>query len=125
MRKIKTKKIALFALLTAVIVASAWISVIMPSGVNLAFTLFGVCLCGFLLGVKGAIAATGTYILLGAVGLPVFSAFSAGVGVLVGPSGGFLWGFILAAALCGAAKGVNKKTFKYLLMVLADRKSVV
>ena len=41
------------------------------------------------------------YIVLGAVGLPVFSGFGSGIGVLFGPTGGFLWGFPVLAALCG------------------------
>lgn len=43
-----------------------------------------------------------TYILLGAIGLPVFSSMRGGIGVLAGPTGGFLWGFILGA-ICAFA----------------------
>lgn len=119
MNKLKIKKTALAALFTAVIAACAWISVITPFGINLAFTLFGVCLSGFVLGVSGGIAATVCYIFIGSFGLPVFSAFSGGMGVLFGASGGFLWGFIIAALLCGIAKNKTNKLVKYFLMIFA------
>ncbi len=119
MNKLKIKKTALTALFTAVIAACSWISVPTPFGVNLAFTLFGVCLSGFVLGVSGAVAATVCYVLIGAIGLPVFSSFSGGMGVLLGHSGGFLWGFMITAALCGVAKSINQKAIKYFLMILA------
>lgn len=119
MNKIKVKKIALYALFTAVITACAWISVSTPFGVNLSFSLFGVCLAAFCLGVKGGIAATATYILLGAAGLPVFSQFTCGIGVLFGASGGFIFGFLIVAILCGIAKNSKTKVTRYLLAVTA------
>ena len=42
-----------------------------------------------------ACAAVGVYLLLGALGLPVFSGFGSGIASIVGPTGGFLWGFLL------------------------------
>ena len=42
------------------------------------------------------------YVVLGAVGLPVFAGFNGGIGALAGPTGGFLWGFVLGCALAGA-----------------------
>lgn len=119
MKKIKIKNLALSALLTAVIAVTAWVSVPTPLGVNLAFTIFGVSIAGFLLGVKGALASTVTYIALGAAGLPIFSFFSGGAGVLLGPSGGFIWGFLAVAILCGLAKNIEKSALKYLLMTLS------
>lgn len=52
-----------------------------------------------ILGGRGAVSAVGLYLLVGALGLPVFSGFSGGVGQLIGPTGGFLWGFLLGTAL--------------------------
>ena len=66
MKNKKIKNLALSALLTAIIAVTAWVSVPTPFGVNLAFTVFGVSIAAFLLGVKGALAATITYIALGA-----------------------------------------------------------
>lgn len=119
MKKARIKKIALCALFTAVITACAWLSIPTPFGINLAFTLFGISLAGFLLGVKGATAAVAVYIALGAAGLPVFSNFTGGIGILFGVSGGFLWGFLLTAVLCGIASKASKKLLKYTFMILS------
>ena len=119
MRKAKIKKIAVTAIFTAVIAASSWISVFTPFGINLTLQIFAVCLAGFVLGAKWGMAATTAYIAIGAAGLPVFSAFTGGAGVLFGASGGFLWGFLLTAVLCGISSNINKKFLKYLFMMLS------
>ena len=119
MNSSKTKRIAQSALFTAIIAASAWISIPTPFGINLTFSLFGIGLAAFCLGVKGAVASTVVYILLGAAGLPVFSLFSGGVGVLLGASGGFIWGFLIIAVLCGVTKTIINKPIKYTLIILS------
>ena len=119
MSKSKINKMALSAIFTAIIAATAWISLPTPFGVSLTLQIFGVCLAGLVLGAKGALAATSVYIALGATGLPVFSLFTGGVGILFGASGGFLWGFMLTAVLCGITINQNKKTVKYPLLVFA------
>ena len=70
----------------------AWISI--PFG-YIAFTLqtFAVMLALFTLGGKWGTASICVYLLLGAVGLPVFSGFQGGLGALLGVTGGYLWGF--------------------------------
>lgn len=90
---------ALFSGLTAVL---SWINVPLfftPVPVNLA--LIGPYLAGLLLGVRYGCLSQLLYILLGCVGLPVFAGFSAGAGVLTGPTGGFIAGYVLCAAICG------------------------
>ena len=81
---------SLFAALTAV---CAWISIPIPP---LAFTMqsFSVLLCYGLLGGKWGMVTMGLYLALGITGLPVFSGFQGGA-ALLGPTGGFLWGFFL------------------------------
>ena len=66
-------------------------------------TLF-VLLSGLILGPKAGPAAMLLYLLAGCLGLPVFAGGKAGLAVLVGPTGGFLWGFLPAAAVCGLAR---------------------
>ena len=56
------------------------------------------------LGNRDATCAVALYLLLGAVGLPVFSGFSGGVAHLLGPTGGYLWGFLVGTALGGAVR---------------------
>ena len=85
--------IALFAVLTAV---CAWISI--PAG-PIPFTLqtFAVLLALTTLGGRRGFYAVAVYLLLGAVGLPVFSGFQGGLGILLSAGGGFLLGFLPAA----------------------------
>ena len=59
------------------------------------------------LGGQGSVVAVGLYLLMGALGLPVFSGFSGGVGQLLGPTGGFLWGFLAGSALGTPLLGIR------------------
>lgn len=95
----KIRKMTRCAMLAALLTVCAWISV--PMG-DMAVTLqtFAVFLT---LGVLGGRLGTVTvlvYLLLGAVGLPVFSGMRGGISVLLGPTGGYLWGFLLACPVC-------------------------
>lgn len=56
----------------------------------------GVFFCGMLLPTRYACLAVFGYLLLGAVGLPVFSSMQGGIGILFGMTGGFLWGYLPA-----------------------------
>ena len=91
---------ALFAALTAVLSQIAIPLGFTPVPVNLA--TFAVFLAGGLLGAWRGALSMGVYILLGAVGLPVFSEFSGGVGVIAGPTGGYIIGYLLCAWITGA-----------------------
>ncbi|MBQ8769275.1 MAG: biotin transporter BioY [Oscillospiraceae bacterium] len=83
------------ALFSALMCICAWISI--PMG-NLSFTLqsFALLLALFVLGGKGATVSVAVYLLLGIVGIPVFSGFRGGFSTLLGVTGGYLWGFLLA-----------------------------
>ena len=83
----------LSSLFAALLAVCAWICI--PVG-DIAVTLqtFGVALALLLLGGKWGTVSIGIYLLLGAVGLPVFSGFRGGIGALAGVTGGFLWGFL-------------------------------
>ncbi|MRS12793.1 MAG: biotin transporter BioY [Actinobacteria bacterium] len=89
------------ALVAALIAASALVTVpIGPVPVTLQVLVIAVAV--LVLSPAEAAAAVGLYLLIGAVGMPVFSGGGAGAGVLAGPTGGFLFGFF-AGALAGAA----------------------
>ena len=89
------------AVFTAIISVLAQISV--PLGVIVPFTLqtLGMFLAGAMLGWKRGTLSVILYVLLGAVGLPVFAGFSGGVSVLFGPTGGYIIGFIFTALVVG------------------------
>lgn len=86
---------ALFAALTAV---CSWIAI--PVGdIALTMQTFSVFLTLLVLGGKWGTAAILTYLLLGAAGMPVFSGFQGGFGVLLGVTGGYLWGFLASGLM--------------------------
>lgn len=93
--KARTVDMALTAMFAALIAVCSFITIPMP----VPFTLqtFGVfCAVGMLGGKRGTAAVT-VYILLGAVGLPVFAGFRGGISALVGPTGGYIVGFLFMA----------------------------
>lgn len=85
---------------TAVLAVSAWISLPIPPIPFTMQTLALFTLAG-LLGMRGAFFATAGYLALGCFGMPVFAGGAGGPGVVFGPTGGFLVGFLLAAPLVG------------------------
>ena len=89
-----TRRMTRCALLAAAMALCAWVGV--PLG-HTVFTMqsFGVLLALGLLGGKYGTASILCYLLLGVVGLPVFSGFRGGIGAILGPTGGYLWGFLL------------------------------
>lgn len=84
--------IALFAVLMAV---CAWISI--PTVVPFTMQTFAVFAAVGLLGGRRGAYAVAVYLLLGAVGLPVFSGFMGGIGMLLNTTGGYLLGFLALA----------------------------
>jgi biotin transport system substrate-specific component len=91
----KTRDLVLIALFAALMALCAWITI--PSVVPFTMQTFGVFMAVGLLGGKRGTLAVLVYILLGAVGLPVFSGFGGGAGVLFGKTGGYIIGFLASA----------------------------
>ncbi|NLM29169.1 MAG: biotin transporter BioY [Methanomicrobiales archaeon] len=85
----------------ALIAAGSWISIPLPPVPLTLQTLF-VLLAGIIMQ-RYAVIPVGLYILLGAANLPVFHNGTAGLGVLLGPTGGFLLGFLPAVLIVGIA----------------------
>ena len=100
--KEKTIQIVLTGVFAAVLAVLSQISIPMPTGIPVTLQTFAVALCGYALGWKRGLLAVAVYTALGLVGLPVFSGFSGGVGSVLGMRGGYIWGFLPMAALCGA-----------------------
>ena len=93
----RTRSVVFVGLTIAIMAVSAW--VVVPLG-PIPFTLqmFAITFAIVVLSPKEAIAAITGYLLLGAVGVPVFSGMRGGIGVLAGPTGGFLWGYLFGVA---------------------------
>ena len=90
------------ALMAAVTAVAAQI-VIPLFPVPFTLQVFAVVLAGLLLGPRYGALAMGIYLLLGAVGVPVFAGFRGGLGIILGPTGGYLVSYPLAAAIAGLA----------------------
>ncbi|MBR6531112.1 MAG: biotin transporter BioY [Clostridia bacterium] len=99
MKKTNTQNIITVSLSAALICICSWIQV--PSAVPFTMQTFAVFFVSATLGAKRGVTALLVYILLGAVGLPVFSGFQGGIGALLGATGGFVLGFVPAALIVG------------------------
>ena len=102
MRYSKTTYMALCGLFAALMAICSFISIPLgftPVPVNLG--TLGVFLAGGLLGKKYGTVSIAVYVLLGAVGVPVFAGFRGGLSVLAGPTGGYIVGYIVAAFIIG------------------------
>jgi biotin transport system substrate-specific component len=98
----RTRELVVAALIAALLAASAWVAIPLPfSAVPLTLQVFVVVLAALVLRPQVATLAVAAYLVLGTVGVPVFSGGKGGPGVIAGPTGGFLLGFMVAA-LVGA-----------------------
>jgi biotin transport system substrate-specific component len=113
--KITTKDIVGVGMFAAVLAVLSQISIPMPSGVPITLQTFAVALAGVVLAWKLGTASVLVYILLGAVGVPVFAGFTGGAQALVNYTGGFIWGFLGMALLCGIGVQMKNKIAGILL----------
>lgn len=103
----KAKDVSIIALAVAIFTLCSWIA--LPVGdVPITLQIFALCFLSALLGASKSFFALLAYLLLGAIGVPVFSGFTGGVGRLLSPTGGYLLGFVIAAPCIGW--WTNKKT---------------
>ena len=93
-------RICVVALFSALICILSPLAI--PIGpIPISLSLVAVLLSVMLLGVWGSLSAVAVYLMLGAMGLPVFSGGMAGLGVLLGPTGGYIWSYLPICLLCG------------------------
>lgn len=116
-----TREISLVALMAAVIVALGLVPAIpLAGGVPITLQSMGVMLAGLILGPKRGAAAVLVVIALVALGLPVLSGGRGGLAVFVGPTTGFLIGWVLAAFVAGFLAQVFEATEKSLVVRAAQ-----
>ncbi|TGG88174.1 biotin transporter BioY [Geotoga petraea] len=96
MEAIMKNKTAYFAIFTSLLVIFSWISIPLPIGVPITLQTFGIFLISLIFQ-KDSWKILLLYLVLGAIGLPVFSNFTGGIGIILGPTGGFLIGFLAAS----------------------------
>ena len=116
--KLETKNMLLSSLFCAITVICAQITI--PAGTGTvchSMAVVGVFLCGALLDAKYATLSMIVYILLGVCSLPVFARFTGGIGVLVGPTGGYICAYpfmtFIIAFICKSRK---RKSFLILFL---------
>ena len=97
----------LCSLLAALTAICAWIAIPLP-GISFTMQTFAVLLTLGLLGGRWGSISILLYLLLGIVGLPVFSGFRGGAAALLDPTGGFLWGFPVCGLVYWAVEKLGK-----------------
>lgn len=119
--KISSRTIAFTALLAAIICAIApWTVPIGPIPVSLA--TFGIYIASCVIDAKHGTVATIVYVVLGAIGVPVFSGARGGFGVMAGPTGGYIVGYVFLAVVTGLLidfLGREKRIWIYPIAMIA------
>ena len=106
---ISIRSIALIGMMAALMAVISQISVPMPTGVPVTLQVFGLAFIGSMIGSKRGFCSIVIYILVGAVGAPVFANFGAGPGIILGPAGGYLMAWPVMVLLCGLGEDVKSR----------------
>lgn len=113
----KTRDMAYIALFAVLMAVCSWISI--PTVVPFTMQTFAVFLAVGLLGGRRGTLAIFVYLLMGAVGLPVFSNFTGGLGCLLNVTGGYLIGFLISAMVCWMFEAsLGRKTWTLILSMI-------
>lgn len=118
--KQQIQKPILSALFCGLIVVGSYLTIPMVP-VPIVLATYFILTVGALLGWKWGLATVALYLFLGLIGLPVFSGGKAGIGTLLGPTGGYLIGYLLAAGITGliAAPHKGRNLVRIIIAVLA------
>ena len=113
----KTYDMVYIGIFTVLIAVCSWISI--PAAVPFTLQTFGVFMAVEVLGGKRGTMAVLVYILMGAVGIPVFAGFQGGIGVIFNTTGGYIVGFLCSALIMWAAESLFGKKPLVLLLSMA------
>ena len=126
MKNNKTRNMIIISLFAAIICISSYITVTLPiSAVPFTAQTLAIMLIALLLPVELSTAAVGLFLLLGAVGLPVFSGGASGISTLIGPTGGYLFGFLAGTYLIGLLKSKIMNLPSYVIAAIVGGIAVV
>ena len=107
--KLTTLEMVQIALCTALICVAAQLAIPLPIGVPFTLQVLMVMLTALILKPLYSVISLLLYVLLGVIGLPVFTGAKSGIGTILSPTGGFIIGFVLAAFLVSLLKNVLAK----------------
>ena len=114
--KLSTRELTKTALCVALLCISSYISFPIPfTPIVITAQTLVVSLIGLILNPMESFLSTLVFMLLGCVGLPVFSGGTAGIAKLFGPTGGFIIGFLAAAPLISFTRGKKVNPIRYFL----------
>ncbi len=118
--KTKTRTLVLCALFAALTAVFSQIALVLPiTQVPFNLATLAVFLAGGLLGAGAGAVSQVVYVLLGAVGVPVFAQFSGGFQVLIGPTGGYIFGYIAGAWVIGFLIGkLPRRSFLFYVLAM-------
>lgn len=120
MKNSKAGNLVFCGLFAGLIAVFAQVQIPLAGLVPISLATFGVMTCGLLLGGRSGTLAVAAYILLGAAGIPVFAGFKGGLSVLMGPTGGYIAGYLPCAALAGlAVPALQEKMLGRCVLLLA------
>ncbi len=113
--KITTKNIILCALFAALTAILSQISIPLPfTPVPINLAMVSVFIAGGLLEAKMGAISQLVYVIIGAIGVPVFASFTGGFGIIVGPTGGYIIGYIIATIIVGViVKKLGDSVYSY------------
>lgn len=103
--------------MSAIITVCSWITI--PFTVPFTMQTFAVFMSLLILGGKKGTLAIALYILLGLVGVPVFSGFQGGAGHILGPTGGYIIGFVFTGLIYLLFEDFIRKNIKYRILILS------
>jgi len=101
MKKNTARDLCLIAAFAAIISIVGQFSIPLPGGVPMTLQTLIVALAGVILGARRGFLSTLIYLLIGAIGIPVFAGWTGGIGIIMGMTGGFLVSFPLIALFAG------------------------
>ena len=120
-KKFTTQRLALMAMFAAILCISAYISVPLPlTGYHVTFLNFVITLIALVFPLEQSLLISIVWLLLGAVGVPVFIGGNAGIGYLMGPLGGYTFSFILVAILVPLLRGAKYNRIRFTIVSVAS-----
>lgn len=111
MKKNTVKDLCMIAVFAAIISIVGQFSIPLPGGVPMTLQTLIIALAGAVLGSKKGFWSTVIYILIGAIGVPVFAGWTGGIGAIMGMTGGFLVSFPLIALFTGLGDEIGVRLY--------------